>query len=384
MGIGGYLGVVSFTFGLLVMIKSEVRQESEVLPSLIEKAVWTFSDSRHAEHRPMKGPSSNILTTARPQQNSPAIRLQRGYIVSILTLGITGSYILWYLSLRTFSWWIALSDLGIIWSSALYRATVSQNFLTATNDDVGNSEHWIGMFRNTVGESLLATLQNAQVRTLPVPNSENTTPSPNSLKDTKDYILVEKREILIEPVPDRTALFVVPSIRTALRTWSSAEDVMKVGLEMAKNGCKLHGTIKCESYPLSGPWWIRLVRFRLAIYVPGLVWKTRSTVDFALPKAFDLESLIRHVVKLLHVCMDHEGVVERHKLSPKTLAELSHVLCGPVADPPVDEDFSDCRPTLRTVLAALRDNKTNTNTTKFTLEQAILLPTIILSSLYER
>jgi hypothetical protein len=71
------------------------------------------------------------------------------------------------------------------------------------------------------------------------------------------------------------------------------------------------------------------VRFRMAIYVPGLVWQSDQWVDFALSNDFDLEHLVHLIITLLHICMDHEGDFE---VDPATTAKLSHVLCGPVAD----------------------------------------------------
>lgn len=65
MGCVGYIGIVLFTFGLLLMIQHEVEIEEERLPALFHDATWTFSDSRHADHRPMESPKSNSLVIAR-------------------------------------------------------------------------------------------------------------------------------------------------------------------------------------------------------------------------------------------------------------------------------------------------------------------------------
>lgn len=386
MGVFGYLGVVTFTFGLLLMIKGEVVAEPEFLPSLFKDAYWTFSDSRHAEHRPTKGPSSNALITARPAQHSPEVRRRRNYLTSLSTVGLIGSYVVWYLSLRVAPWWVALSNLGIIWLAAAYRAVVSQNFLTATKEDVGDDEHWIGLFRNTVSESLLATVGGAERRVWQhVHEPGPLTPSSVTTTEAEDLIIVERQAQKAASPPRQTILFIVPSIRTGLRTWSGTEDVMKVGLELAKQSCKLR-TLKLDSQALPGShYWLRLVRFKMAIYVPGLVWKATQSVDFALPSEFDLESLVRHVMKLLHVCMDHEGMVTYHSVDREKSVELSHVLCGPIADPPVNVDFGKATTTtLRSVLTALRDNEENSQTSKFSLEQAVLLPTVTVACIYDR
>lgn len=385
MGVSGYLGVVAFTFGLLLMIKGEVVAEPEFLPSLFTDAYWTFSDSRHAEHRPTKGPSSNALITARPAQHSPEGRRRRNYLTSLSTVGLLGSYVVWYLSLRVAPWWVALSNLGVIWLAAAYRAVVSQNFLTATKEDVGRDEHWIGLFRNTVSESLLATVGGAGRRVWQqVDEPGHLTPPSVTTTEAEDMIIVEKQAQKAASPPRQTILFIVPSIRTGLRTWSGTEDVMKVGLELAKQSCK-HRTLRLDSQAVPKSCWLRLVRFKMAIYVPGLVWKARQSVDFAVPPEFDLESLIRHVMKLLHVCMDHEGEVTFHSVGKKTSDDLSHVLCGPIAHPPVKVDFGKATTTtLRSVLTALRDNKENSGTSKYSLEQAVLLPTIIVACIYDR
>ena len=57
VAIWGYVTVVGFTIGLLAMVKSEIVAEYETLPAVFENAYWTFSDSRHAEHKPFGGPT---------------------------------------------------------------------------------------------------------------------------------------------------------------------------------------------------------------------------------------------------------------------------------------------------------------------------------------
>jgi hypothetical protein len=158
---------------------------------------------------------------------------------------------------------------------------------------------------------------------------------------------------------------------------------MKVGIEIAKTVCK-HNIGVFERQPLrENSKWHLLVRFRLMIYVPGILWKSRREVDFALPKAFDLGNMIREVIKLLHVCMDHRGDLSRHNVDPQASIELSHVLCGPIADPPIDTELNQEAPTLRELLKALRDNKANADSNKFSLEQAVILPTAMLACLHD-
>lgn len=378
MGISGYIGIAVFTFALLVLIRSEVIIEPEALPSVFKNAYWTFSDSRHAEHQPTQGPNSNVLVTVRQSPSFSEKRLKNSFITSFLTVGLVGSYVVYYLSLRASPWWVGLGSLGIVWAAATYRATVSQNFLTATREGVGNKEHWIGMFRNTGSESMLATFTNAEARSLAKPVSKASI-------EEEGFEIVEDKAALAQSRSKGNILFVIPSIRVALRTWSGFEDVMKVGLEMGKRAAKVKA-LNIESHELVGDRWLRIVRFRMIIYVPGLVWKSKATVDFALPPDFSFDTLLRHIIQLLHVCMDQEGDITRHDVPNRTSIELSHVLCGPIADSPVGPASFENQPTptLQQLLTALGDNKTNAESSKFTLEQAVVLPTTTLACIYDR
>jgi hypothetical protein len=302
-------------------------------------------------------------------------------------MGLVGSYVLYYLLMRVAPWWVSLSSLGVIWFGALYRAVASSNTIVATANEVGSEEHWIGLFRHILSDSILATINGAHSRAL---NRETITPTTSrEIRESGEYVIVEKNEgtngQVEEANRETTAvLFAVHPVRTSLRTWTGAEDVMKVGLEMAKNACRTK-EITFESHSLNDrSRLLRLVRLRLAIYIPGLIWRSNHTIGFALTHDFDLENLVRHVVKLLHVSMDHTGSISRHTVERKTSIELSHVLCGPIADPPVDTEFSSSTPTLHEVLSAIRDNAANATSRKFSVEQTLLLPTIILACIYDR
>jgi hypothetical protein len=392
MGVFGYLGIVIFTFGLLLMVQHEVIIEEKILPDQFKDAVWTFSDSRHAEHRPMRGPRSDGLVTARPRQHSTREKLRQHTLTSCLSLGVVGSYVVYYLSMRVSEWWVPLASLAAIWAGGLYRAFTARNFLVSTGDDVGISEHWIGLFRNTVSESLIATLEGAGSRTTTAVerSSANSVPPLTRDKDETGSLFDEniKGQVNVtttELLPNRTVLLIVPAIRTGMRSWSGTEDVMKVGLEMAKHICtKRMVNLRSERLQASHTRWICVVRIRLAVYVPGLVWQSRHELDMALTREFDLESLIRHVMKMLHVCMDHEGQVTMHSVDKATSTALSHVLCGPIADPPIESRFDAETATLRQILTGLKENSANATTAKFSLEQATLLPTIILACTYNR
>lgn len=82
--------------------------------------------------------------------------------------------------------------------------------------------------------------------------------------------------------------------------------------------------------------------------------------------------------------MDHEGDFDLHEVDPATSAQPSHVLCGPVAD--VSASFNHLqgsKVSLRQVLSLLRDHPSCEHTSKYALEQAVLLPTVTMASIYE-
>jgi hypothetical protein len=270
MGIAGYWAIVVFTFSLLLIIKSEIVPEKEILPQAFDKAIWTFSDSRHSEHRRMRKPKANTLITARPLNVTPSENFSRSLITTLVAMCLVGSYVLYYLSVRGAPWWLSLSSLGVIWSGAVYRAAASPNTIVASGDDLGSDEHWIGLFRHTLSDSILATMNGAHPRCF---DQGVSTLSSKENQEPGKSVIVEKAKASTQEVNMEysTALFIVHLVRTSLRTWSRAEDVMKVGLEMAKIACKTK-VITFESHgPKQKPRWPKIVRLRLAIYVPSLI-----------------------------------------------------------------------------------------------------------------
>jgi hypothetical protein len=104
--------------------------------------------------------------------------------------------------------------------------------------------------------------------------------------------------------------------------------------------------------------------------------------DFVLSKDFDLEHLIRLIIELLHICTDHEGDFDLHEVDPATSPRPSHNLCGPVAH--VSASFKHLqisKASLHPVLSLLRDYPSCEHTNKYVLEQAVLLPTVIMASI---
>ena len=147
MGILGYCGTAAFTLILLVLIKKEVVVEQQTLPAVFDKAIWTFSDSRHAEHRALDLPAQGAFVTASPASFNASQKRRRQTITLVVWGGLTGSYVVFYLGIRAAQWWVALGSLAIIWLSAGFRAVVVRNNLTAKRkEQLG--EHWLGLFRD--------------------------------------------------------------------------------------------------------------------------------------------------------------------------------------------------------------------------------------------
>jgi hypothetical protein len=171
-----------------------------------------------------------------------------------------------------------------------------------------------------------------------------------------------------------------------MNSWSGAEDVIKVGLEIAKLACRTYANAfpSQELSPSPNSRWLRLVQMKLTIYVPGLLWRSSHYLDMPLPKDFTLNDVVRHVLKMIHVCLDQPGTLSRHAVTEDDAIELPHVLCGPIADPLVHKYFTQTTATLRELLAAMRDNKRNQASNKYTVEQTLLMPTIILTSAYNQ
>jgi hypothetical protein len=99
MGLIGYLGVFPSAFGLLGMVKNEAQAEYKTMPDCFSNAVWTFSDSRHAEHRHTNAPPHNTLVVARPSTIGSNEK-RRAVLTLNLTVSTCASYAVFYLGLR--------------------------------------------------------------------------------------------------------------------------------------------------------------------------------------------------------------------------------------------------------------------------------------------
>jgi hypothetical protein len=386
MGLAGYLAIVIFTFLLLMMVKGEIVLEKLALAPCFDTAVWSFSNSAHTEHRAMERPSANTLITARPFEPNATQRFWREAATTVLTAGLVGSYVLYYISMRVSPWWVSLSSVGVIWMAALFRALFAPQTIVTSPRGLQNDEFWIGMLGRTLNESLLATIDTAHHRPL---LGNNGAPSSATPSEAGDFIVVEPKTTNsdIGDAGSHTALLLIhQSMRIAMNSWSGAEDVIKVGLEIAKLACRTQANSfpSHQLCPSPNSRWLRLVRMKLMIYVPGLLWRSSHYLDMPLPKDFTLNDVVRHVLKVIHVCLDQPGTLSRHAVTEDDAIELSHVLCGPIADPPVRKDFTQTTATLRELLAAMRDNERNQTSNKYTVEQTLLMPTVMLASAYDR
>lgn len=126
----------------------------------------------------------------------------------------------------------------------------------------------------------------------------------------------------------------------------------------------------------------RIIRFRLMIYVPGIIWEANTDLDYVLTEDFDLPNLYRDILKIFHLCSEAKGTITRHEAFTKELStELSHVLCGPLAVPD-STLLGGCTTMLTDFLVSLRDLNP-VEMKAYTLDQSFLLPTIQLAAMYE-
>ena len=415
MGLVGYCGITIFTFVMLVIIKQEIEIEPQDLQPIFDdtNVVWTFSDSRHAQHRAFDKPLHSLLVQAAPKRQQSSQKRQM--ITCFTSAALMGSYVVYYLGVRVAVWWVAFGELMITWLSAVFRAWVIRDFLKANDKELG--EHWLGIFRDDLSESLLETVATmehkltsssvtlksmeedwavSQVSKKAVPISSPTVPELDSeLITLCSEASIKKKETMTESC----TLVVAKPIRQSLRNWSGCEDVMKVALEMTKHACRSRtfGNPGQRLDIADVPSFKRIIRFRLMIYVPGVLWKANSDLDYIMTEDFDIPNLYRDILKIFHLCCEVSGTITRYEaLARKTAAEVSNVLCGPLAlipdsiDPDADKTAlvpdltipNSQTMTLTQFLVKLR-NQNPVTTKAYTLDQSLLLPTIQLAAMYE-
>lgn len=430
MGLVGYCGLAVFTFTLLVIIKQEVEVDPQHLGPIFDDAnvVWTFSDSRHAKHQAFDKPHQRNLVQASPRKQLSSRKRQ--VITSLVSAGLMGSYVVYYLGVRVAVWWVAFGELLITWVSAIFRAWVIRVFLKANDGELG--EHWLGIFRDDLSESLLETVatmeqktassnmsKNFRGRPVSSPVQEMVTPvlSPTSSKfdiektvsspapeeimpvsspkiskfDSEKTTLCSDGSVRSDEIENTESLtssctlVVVKPIRQSLRNWSGCEDIMKVALEMAKHVCQsqIFGNPGHRLDIPDVPGFKRIIRFRLMVYVPGVLWRANTDLDYILTEDLDLPNLYRDILKIFHLCNEVNGTITRHEaLTKEASDEVSNVLCGLLAPIPHCTLPHGCKMTLTDLLVKLRGQNPD-DMKAYTLDQSFLLPTIQLATMYE-
>lgn len=114
----------------------------------------------------------------------------------------------------------------------------------------------------------------------------------------------------MESATESCTLVVAKPIRQSLRSWSGCEDVMKVALEMAKHVCQSQ-VFSNPGYRLEIPnaqSFKRIIRFGLMVYVPGVLWKADTNLDYILTEDLDLTNLYRDLLKIYHLCSELKGL----------------------------------------------------------------------------
>lgn len=212
---------------------------------------------------------------------------------------------------------------------------VIKNFLVG-KDIQYLEEHWLGIFKDNLYDSLfetLATMEASTAKAASLKKSPSILSSPSGSSGSD----IEKMS-----TSGSSTLIVAKSIRQSLHNWSGYEDVMKVGLEMAKNVCRtqrFRGEVHALQSDGDGPPSLRqLIQFKVMVYVPGLLWEADEYLDYIITDGISLEGLYRDLLKIIHLCGTFRGSCQRHSLDENTTNRLSNVLCRSVKS--LSSDFS--------------------------------------------
>lgn len=188
------------------------------------------------------------------------------------------------------SFWRAIDHLAF----GRFRACFIGGFLMAKDRELG--KHWLGIFRDDLPESFLATVANMEhamansnissrsdvEKSGLSPVFETGTPFPlptvSKLGKEKTTLCSIRSDpagelACMESATESCTLVVAKPIRQSLRNWSGCEDVMKVALEIAKHVCQSQ-VFSNPGYRLEIPnvqSFKRIIRFGLMVYVPGVL-----------------------------------------------------------------------------------------------------------------
>jgi len=331
----GYMGVVVATAGLLQLVKDAVTLEVEHIPKAFESSLWTTSNIHHSKHYTIIPPKANTLVTVAPAKLGSQSRKTREMQTLLLSILLIASYVTFYLGVRVASWWVELSLLVILWAAAVCRALYVRTSYSLADPPLG--EHWTGLFRCTFTQSIEATI-----------NSSERHPPGNVL-----------------------IMFSSPT-HIMLGTWSGGQDILKVALELVKRRVLTSGCC-AESVAIQSRTWTFVVRFRLVIYLPGIVFRSDELVDFAVETVLTLDHIMRNSLKLLHACMDQRGTITMSSIADKDRLPLSGILNGPIAN--LKSVETKGIRTLRELLGCLPPES---------FHQVILMPAAMICAIYDK
>lgn len=333
MGLVGYSGVVTSTVALLLLIQSEVVLQTEPLPALFRDGQWTVSNATHSKWRCIEPLKVDGIVSALPARHAPQDSRARDVKVAVCGLGLVGCYVIYYLGIRVAPWWVALNNMVVLWLAAAYRAFTTQS--TYQESETQTAESWTAIPGNTVSDTVDQTLCSSEIR------------------PSGDCLLMFSSPIRISPM-----------------SWSSAQDVLKVSIELTHQKSLSCGW-NSPSEVVNSKTWGFIVRFNLVVYIPGYIFRCEDSTDLAVELHFTFDHLTWTVLKLLHTCLDQSGSLSTYTSPTDRREKVLATFDG--------EDVAVSYPaepkTLRAFLKPFSSRS---------LDQALLLPAIQVCSIYER
>ena len=333
MSIIGYAGIFIGSTALLFILTQNVVLESVALGKLATGSRWTVSNSTHSRWTAIEAGKVEALVAAAPAKPVPTRAKSRELSTTVCTAGLIGSFVAFYLGLRVSPWWVSFGIMLVLWVAAAYRAYRSRATFEIINTQAG--ETWTSIPGETVSETVANTLKMSEIR-----------PSGNAF------------------------LWFDSPVRISPMSWSTAQDILKVAIELTHR--------KSLDHAWSGPYhaiasskWGFVVRFHLVVYVPGYVFRCTDSVDMAVELHFTFDHLTQTVLRLLHTCIDQQGQITAYNSSPDREQKIGAVLSGEREKRPISESSGS----LRSFLAMFTGPR---------VDQALLLPAIQVTSIYER
>ncbi|RYO18105.1 hypothetical protein AA0111_g10857 [Alternaria arborescens] len=333
MGIIGYAGIFLGTMALLSVLLQNVVLESFTLGELAKGSRWTISNSSHSRWTAIESDNLEALVAAASSKAVPTELKSRHLRTTICTLVLIASFVVFYLGLRGNPWWVSFSIMLVLWVAAAYRAYRNRTNFTIISSEVG--ETWTSIPGETVTDTVANTLSMSEVR-----------PSGNAF------------------------LWFDSPLRISPMSWSNAQDIIKVAIELTHQKSLLHGW-SGSYHAIASPTWGFIVRFHLIVFVPGYVFRCTDSVDMAVELRFTFDHLTQTVIRLLHTCLDQKGDITAYDSSPDRETKIAVVLSGQRER----KSIGTGSVSLRAFLAMFTGPR---------LDQALLLPAVQVCSIYER